>query len=274
MGEQITFTAPDRCRLAGERFPGDGPTVVLLHAGVADRRAWTAVAADLSASGFEVVSYDRRGFGETPATGVPDHITDLRSVIDALGTAPVWLVGNSQGGRIALDLALTEPALAAGMVLIAPAVSGARDPGDDELDPDTLRIDGEIEAADEAGDLDEVNRLEAHLWLDGPASAEGRVAGPARELMLAMNALALAAEWPDDAEPEELDTWDRLGEIDTPVTVAWGELDLPFFADQCRELAELLPGTRAALELAGVAHLPGLEDPAGTAAMIREAIAG
>jgi pimeloyl-ACP methyl ester carboxylesterase len=269
-----TFTASDGVELAADRLPGAGPRVVLLHAGVADRRAWSGVGAALADRGFEVIAYDRRGFGETPASGAPDHVADLREVLRQAGDGPAWLVGNSQGGRIALDLALTEPARVAGLVLIAPAVSGAPDPDDDELDPDTLRIDAAIEAADERDDADAVNRLEAWLWLDGPVAAEGRVSGPARELFLEMNAIALAADWPEDAGPDEPATWEHLGEIAAPATVVWGELDLPFFGNQCRELAERLGDVRAAIELPGVAHLPGLEDPGGVAELIAEAVSG
>lgn len=269
-----TYTAADGTELAADHLPRGGPAVVLLHAGVADRRAWSEVADALSERGFDVIAYDRRGFGETPATGIPDHVADLRAVLDQAGGRQAWLVGNSQGGRIALDLAAADPTRVAGLVLIAPAVSGARDPGDDELDPDTLRIDAAIEAADARGDLDAVNRHEAHLWLDGPAAPEGRVGGAARELFLAMNAVALAAEWPEGAEPEEPPTWDRLGEITVPATVAWGELDLPWFADQCRALAERLGNVRGTTEIPGVAHLPGLEDPEGVAELIAAAVAG
>lgn len=269
-----TFTASDGVELAGERLPGAGPAIVLLHAGVADRRAWSGVAAALADRGHDVVAYDRRGFGETPAAGAPDHASDLRAVLEQVTDGPAWLVGNSQGGRIALDLALSAPERVAGLVLIAPAVSGAPDPADDELDPDTLRIDAAIEAAEERGDTGAVNRLEARLWLDGPAAAEGRVHGPARELFLDMNAIALAADWPEDAGPEEPATWQRLAEITAPTTIAWGELDLPYFADQCRELAERLGDVRAAIELPGVAHLPGLEDPGGVAALIAGAVFG
>ncbi|MCB0877127.1 MAG: alpha/beta fold hydrolase, partial [Solirubrobacterales bacterium] len=133
------FTAADGTVLAAERFVGSGPPIVLLHAGVADSRAWTAVAADLAGRGFDVAAYDRRGFGGTPAAGTPDHVADLGAVITGLDRGPAWLAGNSQGGRIALDLALAEPDLVAGLVLIAPAVSGSPDPGEDELDADTLR---------------------------------------------------------------------------------------------------------------------------------------
>jgi pimeloyl-ACP methyl ester carboxylesterase len=269
-----TFTAADGVALAADHLPGQGPPIVLLHAGVADRRAWTRGASEPADRGFDVVSYARRGFGATPVAGVPDHVADLREVLRQGADRPAWLVGNSQGGRIALDLALTDPESVAGLVLIAPAVSGAPDPGDDELDPGTLRIDAAIEAADEHGDTEAVNRLEAWLWLDGPSAAEGRVRGPARELFLAMNAIALAAEWPDDAGPEEPATWDRLGEITAPATILWGELDLPYFGDQCRELAQRLGDVRAAIELPAVAHLPGLEDPGGVAGLIADAVSG
>src|SRR5699024_3193369 len=146
------------------------------------------------------------------------------------------------------------------LVLIAPAVSGAPDPGEDALDADTRRIDADIEAADAAGDLEAVNRHEVRLWLDGPSGPEGRGGGAARELALAMNAVTLAAEWDADPPPE-LPTWARLEEIQVPATVACGELDLPFFVAQCRVLAERLPGAGPAVALPGVAHLPGLEAP-------------
>lgn len=48
-----------------------------------------------------------------------------------------------------------------------------------------------IEVAENAADLDTVNRLEAHLWIDGPATQEGRVGGAARPLFLDMNNRAL-----------------------------------------------------------------------------------
>ena len=60
------------------------------------------------------------------------------------------------------------------------------------------------------GDLDEVNRLEAWLWLDGPGSAEGRVGGHARELALAMNAEVLAAGQAEDAGGSGVEAWRRL----------------------------------------------------------------
>ena len=53
-------------RLAAEAA-GDGTPVVLLHAGVCDRRMWADQMASLARlrRGFRAVAYDRRGHGET-----------------------------------------------------------------------------------------------------------------------------------------------------------------------------------------------------------------
>jgi pimeloyl-ACP methyl ester carboxylesterase len=115
--------------LVADRWPGDGSPVVLLHAGVCDRRCWRDVGERL---GGDVVAYDRRGFGEVPPADRPfRHVDDLLAVIDALSPdAPAWLVGSSMGGGVALDAALEAPERVAGLVLLAPAVSG--DPAPDE----------------------------------------------------------------------------------------------------------------------------------------------
>jgi pimeloyl-ACP methyl ester carboxylesterase len=252
--------------LVGERWEGEGMPVVLLHAGVADRRVWYDVAPRLDAP---VVAYDRRGFGDTPPSPQPfTHVDDLLAVLDATMDGPAWLVGNSQGGRIALDAALSAPERVAGMVLISPAVSGAPEEG--ELDPDTARLDAALEAA---ADPDEVLRLETWLWLDGPAGPEGRVGGPARELALDMNRRILGNEASEDAGAADVDAWSRLEEIRAPVTVAWGELDVPVIVDECRALAERIPGARSH-ELPGVAHLPSLERPEELAALIQASTSG
>jgi pimeloyl-ACP methyl ester carboxylesterase len=261
--------------LAGERWAGDpaSPAIVLLHAGVADRRSWREVAEQLAALGGHVVAYDRRGFGETPARS-PEfrHVDDLLAVLDETTDGPAWLVGSSQGGLLALDLALSHPERVAGLVLLAPAVSGAPEPEDDDLDPATRRLSDAIDDAYEAGRLDELNRLEVALWLDGPAAVEGRVGGAARTLALDMNAIALRSDLPEDAGTSGLDAWSRLDELRVPATLAWGDLDLPIIIDRCRELAERLPAVREKRVLHGTAHLPYLEQPQAVAQLIGEAV--
>jgi pimeloyl-ACP methyl ester carboxylesterase len=255
--------------LVGERWEGDGAPVVLLHAGVADRRVWHDVAQRLDGP---VVAYDRRGYGETPVSPAPfTHLDDLVAVLDATVEGPAWLVGNSMGGAIVLDAALSVPERVAGLVLIAPAVNGQPEP--DEIDAATMAIVGRLQAAVKAGDVGEQLRLHAWLWLDGPAGPEGRVGGPVRELALAMNEVIVRGGAPEDAYESGIDAWSRLEEIRVPTTVLWGELDEPFASDTCRAIAARVPGARAR-ELAGVAHLPSLERPDELAAVIQASTSG
>ena len=237
------------------QMKGQGETLVFLHAGVADKRMWRPQLAAFADS-HRAVAYDRRGFGETEAEDVPfSHIDDLKAVLDALDAEQATLVGCSQGGRIALDFCLTHPARVIGLVLVAPAVSGAA-----WLEQFSERVQArldELDKAEETGDLAKVNELEAQLWLDGPASPAGRVSGELREMFLDMNGLALAkSELTQEAEPPS--ALGRLSNITAPTLLLWGELDFSHVRERCRELLATIPNA-AGKELKGAAHLPNLE---------------
>jgi pimeloyl-ACP methyl ester carboxylesterase len=253
--------------IAGERWNGEGAPVVLLHAGIADRRVWRDVVPALRAP---VVAYDRRGFGETPPGQEGfTHLDDLFAVLDATVDGPVWLVGNSMGGALALDAAVTAPERFAGLVLIASAVSGEPDP--EELDPQMQRGMAAWEAA--SGDPEAMLRFETQWWLDGPDQPEGRVGGAARELALDMNRRIIANAVPEGAGHAGVDAWSRLGDIAMPVTIMCGDLDEDFGIATSRALAERIPGARFEL-LEGVAHLPMLEIPDRIAGLIQASTSG
>jgi pimeloyl-ACP methyl ester carboxylesterase len=255
--------------LAAERWAGNGQPVVLLHAGVADRRSWKGVAEALQPN-HSVVAYDMRGYGETTAVTYGfTHLDDLRAVLDEVATGPVWLVGSSMGGELAIDAALSDPDRVAGLVLFAPSVSGAPEPMD--FDEHTERLVNLWEAAQTSGDLDEINRIEMWLWLDGPSAPEGRVTGAARRLAIEMNAVALKNEIPEESGKSGLAAWSRLEEITVPVTVACGDLDLPFVVSRSKELSDWLPDSKHHV-LPGMAHLPYLENPDLVAELISSAV--
>jgi pimeloyl-ACP methyl ester carboxylesterase len=141
--------------------------------------------------------------------------------------------------------------------------------GAPELVPDpphVQELEARLDAAEEAGDLDEVNRIEAHVWLDGPGAPEGRVTGPARELFLAMNGIELTSADPGP-EAELPSAWDRLGDVDVPTLVVVGDLDLPNVVATSEALAERLPRAEL-LPLSGTAHLPHLEPHPGCLAAV------
>jgi pimeloyl-ACP methyl ester carboxylesterase len=254
--------------LACERWGDGAPEYLLLHAGIADLRSWRDVAPRL---GGPAVAYDRRGFGDSPPG--PDgfrHLDDLLAVLDATAAAsPVWLVGNSMGGALAIDAAVEAPDRVAGLFLIGPGVS-SEVPGFEE--PPTSEAEQRWEQAWKAAgedDVDELLRLDAWLWLDGPEH-EGRVGGAPRELALDMNRRILEHGAPDEAGSNGVDGGGRLGELAMPVTVAWGELENSEQVAICELLVERIPGARRVL-LPGTAHLPSLDAPDTLLAAIAEA---
>jgi pimeloyl-ACP methyl ester carboxylesterase len=62
---------------------GDGPPVLLVHAGIVDLRAWDPIVPYLVGAGFRVVGYDTRGFGRSATDDVEySNRADLRAVLD------------------------------------------------------------------------------------------------------------------------------------------------------------------------------------------------
>lgn len=81
---------------------GEGRPVVLIHGWPLSGESWKAQRRALTAAGYRVVDYDRRGFGESdkPEMGY-DYDTfadDLQSVLADLDLVDVTLVGFSMGG--------------------------------------------------------------------------------------------------------------------------------------------------------------------------------
>lgn len=227
--------------------------MLLLHAGVTDQRSWRHLTPRLPG---RWVSFDARAFGET-AYDIEDGwsaVADAVAVLDAHGIDRAVVAGGSMGGRTALDLALTHPDRVAGLVLIAPAISGAPQP---EIEPDAEPLMTEYDEAEEAEDAERTNLLEAHVWLDGPLQPLGRVGGATRKLFLEMNAIPLSAEDPGE-RAHDAQAWGRLGEITVPTLVLVGEHDLLHMRRWSQRVArEVAHGEF--IELPGVAHLPQLE---------------
>lgn len=237
-----------------------GPAVVFLHAGVADRRMWQQQVSAFAET-YRVVAYDRRGFGETRYDVERfSHVHDLRALLDDLQIRKAVLVGCSQGGRVAIDYALTHPGRVAGLFLVAPAVSGQPEPTD--YPPAVAAVVDLLDEAEADEDVERVNELEAWLWLDGPAREEGRVSGPLRDLFLEMNGIALRAADPGEQNPPSgAPAYRRLGELDLPAQVVWGDADFPHVQQRCNHLVQALPQALGTV-IAGTAHLPNLEQPA------------
>jgi pimeloyl-ACP methyl ester carboxylesterase len=80
---------------------GSGQPVVLIHGYPLDGHSWEKQTAALLDAGYRVITYDRRGFGQSsqPSTGY-DYDTfaaDLKTVLETLDLTDVVLVGFSMG---------------------------------------------------------------------------------------------------------------------------------------------------------------------------------
>ena len=128
-----------------------------------------------------------------------------------------------------------------------------------------------IDAAWTAGAVEECNRLEVLLWLDGPAGPEGRVSGPPRALALDMNRIVIANGESDFDGASGLDTASRVHEIAVPAIVACSELDVAIKVRRSAELADAIPNATYR-SLPGRAHLPYLEATEEIAALITDEI--
>jgi pimeloyl-ACP methyl ester carboxylesterase len=114
-----TTVSADGTTIAFERV-GEGPPLVLVGGALSDRRAGADLAALLAAD-LTVVSYDRRGrgdSGDTPPYAVEREVDDLAAVIGSVGGS-AFVFGHSSGAVLALEatgrgigvsrLALYEP---------------------------------------------------------------------------------------------------------------------------------------------------------------------
>ncbi|MEM7553421.1 MAG: alpha/beta hydrolase [Cyanobacteria bacterium P01_A01_bin.84] len=246
----------DSAKIVGE-CSGEGESLIFLHAGVADRRMWCYQIAQLSNS-YQVVTYDRRGFGETITTDESfSHIEDLQEVLFQLDISTASLIGCSQGGRIAIDFTLAYPERVNALVLIAPALSGAPVPS--QFAPEIQARMEELDEAEKMDNLERINAIEANLWLDGAISSPGRVGGTLKELFLDMNGIALKKpELTKEIEPTS--AYERLSNLSLPTLVIWGELDFPHIKQRCKYIVNTIPDARGE-EIPGTAHLPSLEKP-------------
>jgi pimeloyl-ACP methyl ester carboxylesterase len=106
---------------------GKGPDVLLLHGLGGTRASFFETAAVLSRS-YRVHALDLPGFGSSskPAIGAYDArwFADIvLGLMDELGIGRAHIVGNSMGGRVAIEAGLIAPERVAALGLLCPAVA-------------------------------------------------------------------------------------------------------------------------------------------------------
>lgn len=99
---------------------GAGPAVVLLHSFLMDVSMWAPQVAQFG-DGYRLIAVDERGHGDTPADAPFDHwdvARDTLAVLDGLDIPRAAVVGTSQGGFVALRMALLAPERVTALALL------------------------------------------------------------------------------------------------------------------------------------------------------------
>jgi pimeloyl-ACP methyl ester carboxylesterase len=232
-----TVASADGTRIAFERI-GDGPPVVLIGGAFNDRSTVAGLAAVLAPQ-FTVVTYDRRGrgdSGDSAAYAVEREVEDLAAVIaHAGGTASVF--GHSSGAILALEaaqhgvsfgkLAAYEPTY---------VIGGTRPrPADD--------LAGRLRALIAAGDRDQA----AALFLAENALMPPEVIEGMRASQMWGWFTGLAHTLPYDVTicgPGMVLPAGRLAAITIPVLAIGGGASPPWLPAAARAVADAIPGAR------------------------------
>jgi len=231
------LTRPDGCRLYYETHgPRDGEPILLLEGLGGDIPGWRRNIPVLARELF-VVAFDLRGNGRSDA---PDEavtmstfVEDAVAVLHFVGIDAAHVYGQSFGGMIATELALTHPERTRTLVLAATHPGGSH----------AVRVDSKVP------------KDKPWLALYAPGFAEANPEHVADDLAVGarqpQSRVGARRQW---EAMRGFDAYDRLGSIRVPVLVLHGTEDRMVNVDNARILAERIPGAELHL-LEGAGHL-------------------
>jgi pimeloyl-ACP methyl ester carboxylesterase len=211
---------------------GHGHPVLLLHGGLI--KTVFPNLADLSISSrYRLISYSRRGYGDSsPATApktMRDQAADAEALLRHLGVSRAHLVGYSYGGGIAIQLALARPDLVGSLALLEPSIPSAPVFVEDILTIVAMYANGDREAAVGAF-MAEVLGPDYRDLLDGQL-------GPA-----AFDDAVTDSDTAFRVEAESLASWVcDVGHIRQPVLAVLGADTLPAAREIHARLKQWLP---------------------------------
>lgn len=235
---------------------GDGPSIVLVHGFTQTRNCWGPVAADLQRD-HTVVRVDAPGHGRSGEiyAGLRGG---ARMIADQGGEATY--LGYSMGGRHLIHLALTNPELVRGLVLVG-ATAGIDDP-----EERAARAVQDQATADRIRSMGMLDFLK--WWVANPMFA-----GIPEEHQFMMERMENTVDGLENSVVQagtgnQDPTWDILHRLDMPVLVVAGALDAKFAALGERLVESI--GSNAELALVPEAgHAAHLERPEAFIGLLR-----
>jgi pimeloyl-ACP methyl ester carboxylesterase len=233
------------------RRAGEGPALVLVHGYLGGSAQWAAEIAALRHR-FDVIAVDLAGYGEACQLPAPiemaAHARSVLATLDHLGIQRFHLLGHSMGGMVVQEVVRLAGPRVQQLVLYATGAQGSLPGRFESLARSRERLveDG----------LEATTRRTCATWL------LDREASPAFERLAALAARAsLQAAQAGLSAMEGWDGRDRLGTIQQPTLVIWGECDRSYGWAQIELLWRTIPHASLAV-LPRCAHALHLERPA------------
>lgn len=261
-----------------EAGPVDAPPVVLVH-GLSATNASMLPLIPALCKDFHVFAPDLPGHGGTEATGAAHaarYLGDwLLAFLRETCDQPAVLVGNSLGGRTALEAALNSPFEVRGLVLLCPAVAFRKLRQlvpfvrivPDELASLPVRVPRRMAMRGLRNLFADPSRL-PQAWYEAAIDEFVRVISIRANRLATFSALRHIYL---DEPFGESGFWDRLPQLRPPALFVWGDKDVLVPAGFARFVAEALP-TAESIVLEDCGHVPQFEYPAETAQFTREFI--
>ena len=246
---------------------GNGPDMLLLHGLGATKASFFETAAALSRS-YRVHALDLPGFGSSskPATAPYDarfFATSVAGVMDELGIERAHLVGNSLGGRVAIEVGLRHPERVAGLALLCPAVAFLKrgyHPIVRLLRPELGLLPHRFARATVSNqfwslfaDRDLVDPSVADIVVDEFQRIYGSAGARLAFLSAARNVYLERPFGRDGFYP-------RLAELSPPALFVWSSHDKLIPSSFSRHVAEWLPSAEQ-IVIDGCGHAPQVERP-------------
>ncbi|HEU5034119.1 MAG TPA: alpha/beta fold hydrolase [Mycobacteriales bacterium] len=263
-----------------EAGPADAPPVVLLHGLGATNASMLPLLTDL-ARDHRVIAPDFPGFGASDAPHWRYRAADLARWLDVFLTAidarPAALVGNSLGGRVAIEAGLLNPESVSRMVLLCPSPAFRRlrqfVPLVKLLPPDAVVLRVPLAHRAVVAGIRAMFAKPSRLsreWYDAAADEHQRVMRGYRHrraFFAALRQIYLEEAFGDEG------FWDRLPAMTTPALFVWGDRDRLVPSSFERHIVQAIPHAESVV-LHDSGHVPQFEHPQRTAELTRAFIDG
>ncbi len=243
-------------------------TIVFLHGLGGSQLTWASVLGDFAET-YRIAALDLPGHGASakpePTTfdySVPSLAATVGEAIEKLELWPAVIVGHSLGGATALQLALDRPKVVRALALVNSAGLGPE-------------VSGELLDRAEAEPSREEARKLLELFFENQRFIlergidEMHAARSAPGADAAVKALAASAF---SRSGQNVNYFDRLGELEVPVLLVWGELDRVLPARHAVAANAALPAFRLEI-MEGVGHVPQVEAAPAFAAVVNRWLA-